>query len=137
MAITFFGSFASIGDGNVIDGLIKVYQNSPEKFNVIGGKDSVMPFEVLFTGLIINQIYFWCMNQMIVQRALGAKNLEGSSKRITFHGTSKIISSFNNYITWSNWILLLWGFFYDNQDMIYPELIKKVLPKASLEFLLL
>ena len=40
------------------------------KFNVVGAKDSVMPFEVLFTGLIINQLYFWAMNQTIIQRAL-------------------------------------------------------------------
>ena len=64
----------SIGDGNLIEGLMKVYNNDPEKFNVIGTRDSVMPFEVLFTGLIINQIYFWCMNQTIIQRALGAKS---------------------------------------------------------------
>ena len=46
----------SIGDGNMVDGLIKVYKNSPEKFNVVGARDSIMPFEVLFTGLIIKQI---------------------------------------------------------------------------------
>ena len=51
----------SIGDGYVIDGLLKVYNNSPEKFNVIGKRDSVMPFEVLFTGLIINQKPVWGM----------------------------------------------------------------------------
>ena len=42
----------SIGDGNLIDGLMKVYNNSPEKFNIIGTRDSVMPFEVLFTGSV-------------------------------------------------------------------------------------
>ena len=58
LAIPFL-ALVNIGDGNAIEGLSKVYQNAPEKFNVIGDKDSVMPFEVLFTGLIINQIYFW------------------------------------------------------------------------------
>jgi len=66
----------SIGDGNIFTGLAKVFENAPEKFNVIGAKDSVMPFGVLFTGLIINQLYFWGMNQTIIQRALGAKNLQ-------------------------------------------------------------
>ena len=46
----------SIGDGNILTGLSKVYEHAPEKFNVIGAKDSVMPFSVLFTGLIINQL---------------------------------------------------------------------------------
>ena len=36
----------SIGDGNILTGLSKVYEHAPEKFNVIGAKDSVMPFGV-------------------------------------------------------------------------------------------
>jgi SSS family solute:Na+ symporter len=55
-------ALVAIGDGNPLNGLAKVFENAPEKFNVIGEKDSVMPFGVLFTGLIINQLYFWGMN---------------------------------------------------------------------------
>src|SRR5699024_9299904 len=50
-----------IGDGNVVGGLSKVYQAIPEKFTVIGAEDSVLPFSTIFTGLMINQIYFWGM----------------------------------------------------------------------------
>ena len=127
LAIPFL-ALASIGDGNVIDGLIKVYQNSPEKFNVIGAKDSVMPFEVLFTGLIINQIYFWCMNQMIVQRALGAKNLKEAQKGLLFTGLLKLLVPLIIILPGVIGFYYYGDFFYDNQDMIYPELIKKVLP---------
>lgn len=127
LAIPFL-ALASIGDGNVIDGLIKVYQNSPEKFNVIGAKDSVMPFEVLFTGLIINQIYFWCMNQMIVQRALGAKNLKEAQKGLLFTGFLKLLVPLIIILPGVIGFYYYGDFFYDNQDMIYPELIKKVLP---------
>lgn len=118
----------SIGDGNPLIGLIKVYQHSPEKFNVIGAKDSIMPFGVLFTGLIINQLYFWSMNQTIIQRALGAKNLVEAQKGLLYTGFLKIFAPI---------IIILpgvIGFYYygdslfENQDMIYPELIKKVLP---------
>jgi solute:Na+ symporter, SSS family len=70
----------SIGDGNIFNGLTKVFPNAPEKFNVIGAKDSVMPFRGIFTGLIINQLYFWGMNQTIIQRALGAKNLKEAQR---------------------------------------------------------
>ncbi len=118
----------SIGDGNPLTGLTKVYQHSPEKFNVIGAKDSIMPFGVLFTGLIINQLYFWSMNQTIIQRALGAKNLMEAQKGLLYTGVLKIFVPI---------IIILpgvIGFYYygdslfENQDMIYPELIKKVLP---------
>jgi len=118
----------SIGDGNLIDGLMKVYNSSPEKFNVIGARDSIMPFEVLFTGLIINQIYFWCMNQTIIQRALGAKSLIEAQKGLLFTGILKIMIPFIIVLPGVIGYYYFGDSLYENQDMIYPELIKKVLP---------
>ena len=124
----------SIGDGNLIDGLMKVYNNSPEKFNIIGTRDSVMPFEVLFTGLIINQIYFWCMNQTIIQRALGAKNLIEAQKGLLFTGILKIMIPFIIVLPGIIGYYYFGDSLYENQDMIYPELIKKVLPLGLVGF---
>ena len=121
-------ALVSIGDGNVIEGLTKVYNNDPEKFNVIGTRDSVMPFEVLFTGLVINQIYFWCMNQTIIQRALGAKSLIEAQKGLLFTGILKIIIPFIIVLPGVIGYYYFGDSLYENQDMIYPELIKKVLP---------
>ena len=118
----------SIGDGNIIEGLMKVYNNNPEKFNVIGTRDSVMPFEVLFTGLIINQIYFWCMNQTIIQSALGAKSLIEAQKGLLFTGILKIMIPFIIVLPGVIGYYYFGDSLYENQDMIYPELIKKVLP---------
>ena len=118
----------SIGGGNPLEGLVKVYENSPEKFNVIGAKDSVLPFEVLFTGLIINQLYFWCMNQTIIQRALGAKNLVEAQKGLLFTGVLKILVPLIIILPGVIGYYYFGDALYDNQDMIYPELIKKVLP---------
>ena len=121
-------ALASIGQGNTLDGLIKVFENSPEKFNVIGTKGSVMPFEVLFTGLIINQIYFWSMNQTIIQRALGAKNLIEAQKGLLFTGVLKILVPVIIILPGVIGFYFYGETFYDKQDMIYPELIKRVLP---------
>ncbi len=118
----------SIGDGNPLDGLLKVYENSPEKFNVIGAKDSVLPFSVLFTGLIINQLYFWSMNQTIIQRAFGAKNLVEAQKGLLFTGVLKILVPIIIILPGVIGFYYFGNSLYDNQDMIYPELIKKVLP---------
>jgi SSS family solute:Na+ symporter len=123
-------ALASIGEGNPLTGLIKVFENSPEKFNVIGAKDSVMPFEVLFTGLIINQLYFWSMNQTIIQRALGAKNLIEAQKGLLFTGVLKILVPIIIILPGVIGFYYYGDSFYDNQDMIYPELIKKVLPAS-------
>ena len=127
LAIPFL-ALLSIGEGNPLEGLSKVYHHAPEKFNVIGAHDSVMPFEVLFTGLIINQIYFWCMNQMIIQRALGAKNLKEAQKGLLFTGLLKILVPLIIILPGVIGFYYYGELFYDHQDSIYPELIKKVLP---------
>jgi solute:Na+ symporter, SSS family len=78
-----------IGNGNLFHGISEVYETVPEKFNVIGAEDSVMPFSTLFTGLMINQLYFWGMNQTIIQRALGAKNMAEAQKDCCLQEFSK------------------------------------------------
>jgi SSS family solute:Na+ symporter len=91
-------------------------------------KTSVLPFSTLFTGLVINQLYFWGMNQTIIQRAFGAKNLAEAQKGLLYTGVLKLFVPI---------IIVLpgvIGFYYfgdslfDRQDMIYPELVKKVMP---------
>lgn len=124
----------AIGDNNILTGLERVYHKAPEKFNVIGAPDSVLPFGVLFTGLIINQLYFWGMNQTIIQRALGAKNLAEAQKGLLLTGVFKILIPL---------VIILPGIicyyyfretFYNNQDGVYPELVKKVVPPWLIGF---
>lgn len=118
----------SIGDGNILTGLSKVYHHAPEKFNVVGAKDSVMPFGVLFTGLIINQLYFWGMNQTIIQRALGAKNLKEAQKGLLYTGVLKILVPIIIILPGVVGFYYFGDSLYENQDFIYPALIKKILP---------
>ena len=123
-----------IGKGDLLDGLKEVYENSPEKFNVIGEPDSVLPFSTLFTGLVINQLYFWGMNQTIIQRALGARDLVEAQKGLLYTGVLKVLVPL---IVVLPGIIAYYYFgdaMYENQDMIYPELIKKVLPLSLVGF---
>jgi solute:Na+ symporter, SSS family len=124
----------SIGDGNILTGLSKVYAHAPEKFNVVGAKDSVMPFGVLFTGLIINQLYFWGMNQTIIQRALGAKNLKEAQRGLLFTGVLKILIPLVIVLPGVIGFYYFGDSLYANQDFIYPALIKKVLPLSLVGF---
>lgn len=117
-----------IGEGNPLSGLAKVFEHEPHKFNVIGGKDSVLPFSTLFTGLIINQLYFWCMNQTIVQRVLGAKNLKEAQKGLLYTGLMKILVPFIIVLPGVIGYYYFSDVYYDNQDMVFPELVKRVLP---------
>ncbi|MCL6266104.1 solute:sodium symporter family transporter [Flagellimonas myxillae] len=125
-----------IGDGHILDGLQTVYDKVPEKFNVIsdensvgpGARDAIMPFGVLFTGLIINQLYFWTMHQSIIQRALGAVSLKEAQKGLLYTGLLKILIPI---IIVLPGIIAYYYFnedFFDKKELVYPSLVKKVLP---------
>jgi len=121
-------AFFSIGDGNLFSGVSRVYHFSPEKFNPIGSHDSILPFEVLFTGLMINQIYFWCMNQTIIQRSFGAKSLAEAQKGLLYTGLLKTLVPLIIVIPGVIGFYYFGDSLYEKQDLVYPMLVKKVLP---------
>ena len=121
-----------IGDGSLLAGFNEVYTEEHPKFDITGDEPgSFLPFGVLFTGMIVNQIFFWCTNQSIVQRALGAKNLAEGQKGVLIAAAFKLLGPF---------IIVLPGviafhMFKDTLEpadylMAYPMLVKTVLPPA-------
>jgi len=125
-----------IGEGSVVDGIMKVYNHAPEKFNVIsdepsigeGARGAILPFNVLFTGLIINQLYFWTMHQSIIQRVLGAVSLKEAQKGLLFTGVLKLLIPLVIVLPGIIGFYYFGDSLYDNQDQVYPMLVKKVLP---------
>lgn len=125
-----------IGDAHIIDGLKMVFHNAPDKFNVVskeasigpGARDAILPFSVLFTGLIINQVYFWTMHQSIIQRALGAVSLKEAQKGLLFTGILKILIPLVIVLPGLIAYYYFGDLYYDQSDIVYPELVKKVLP---------
>jgi len=126
----------SIGDGNVISGLVKVFNHAPEKFNIIsqepstgpGSRDAILPFSVLFTGMIVNQLYFWTMHQSIVQRVLGAVSLKEAQKGLLLTGIFKILMPLIIVLPGIIGFYYFGDSLYGDQDTVYPELVKKVMP---------
>ncbi|WP_416777695.1 solute:sodium symporter family transporter [Xenorhabdus budapestensis] len=122
-----------VGDGSAWKGLTDVYQAHPDKFNSIGSEDSLVPFSTLFTGLIISNMFFWCTNQSIVQKSLGAKNLAEGQKGVMLCAVLKLIIPS---------IIILPGVIafhifngqIDNPDNAYPALVQLVLPKILVGF---
>lgn len=125
-----------VGDGNVLTGLDTVYSSAPEKFDITGDEPgSFLPFGVLFTGMIVNQIFFWCTNQSIIQRALGAKNLAEGQKGVLIAACFKLLGPI---------AIVLPGViaFYMFKDQLgpedsmlaYPMLVKEVLPAPLVGF---
>ncbi len=126
----------SIGDGNVLEGLHLVFEKSPDKFNVVstepgigpGSRTAILPFEVLFTGLMVNQVYFWAMHQSIIQRVLGAVNLREAQKGLLFTGLLKILVPLVIVLPGLIGFYYFGESLYDNPDSVYPKLVKMILP---------
>ncbi len=132
LLIPVFGLMA-VGDGSIIEGMNVLTTNLPEKFDIMGGPNSSVPWTTLFTGMLIVNFYYWGTNQAIIQRALGAKNLAEGQKGLCLAAIIKILGPI---------IVVLPGviaFQYFNGDLAnadeaYPMLVKAVLPTAFVGF---
>ena len=87
-----------------------------------------MPFEVCAGDHQPNLLL--CMNQTIIQRALGAKNLKEAQKGLLLTGLLKILVPLIIILPGVIGYYYYGALFYEQQDSIYPELIKKVLPAS-------
>ncbi len=125
-----------IGDGNVWQGLVTVYEANPEKFDITGDEPkSFLPMSVLFTGLIINQVFFWCTNQSIAQRALAARSLAEGQKGVLIAAMFKLLGPLVIVLPG----VLAFHLFYselgdDGAMLAYPRLAELVLPPVLTGF---
>lgn len=99
---------------------------------VLPASDPVLPWPGIFTGVFLLGFYFWATNQFMVQRTLGAKNLNEGRWGALFAGFLKLPILF---------IMILPGIFgrliypaaqfpelAANADLIYPTLMFDFLP---------
>ena len=129
LAVTYF-SVANI-QGNFLSSLAFLYEKFPSHFDLIlsseHSKYSDFPgWGMVFGGIWIANLYYWGMNQYIIQRALGAQNLYQAQKGIMFAAWVKLLMPL---------IVVLPGIamFYhqpnlENPDDAYPLLMENFLP---------
>ncbi|WP_353462868.1 solute:sodium symporter family transporter [Mammaliicoccus sciuri] len=117
------------GDGSFLHGFDKVVQNTPEKLNSLGAIDSkIVPWPTLFFGMFFNNLFFWCTNQMIVQKALAGKNLKEAQKGAMYVGTFKIFGAL--FLVFPGVLAFnMLGDKVTNPDNAYPMLVSEVLPE--------
>lgn len=129
--VTVLGLMA-VGDGSAVQGLSTVYREEYPKFDITGDEPgSFLPFGVLFTGMIINQIFFWCVNQSILQRALGARSLAEGQKGVLVGAFLKLLGPLIVVLPG----VIAWHMFKSELTaadylLAYPTLVKAVLPPA-------
>ena len=122
----------AMGDGSVIDGLNVLTSEHPEKLRSMGERTDPVPFYTIFTGMMLVQLFYWGTNQQIIQRALGAKNLEEGQKGLLLGSFIKILGPIIVVLPG----IIAYHMFPDltSVDQAYPELVSAVLPPAFLGF---
>lgn len=124
----------ALGGGSFGDGIEKLINANPTKLNAIGDHSSSVPWTVLLTGLLFNNLFYWCTNQSIIQRSLAAKNLAEGQKGVLYAGMFKIFGA--TFLVLPGIIAyLLYGNSLSNADMAYPTLVVDVMPLALSGFL--
>lgn len=118
-----------LGDGGIVGGIEHIVANTPELLNSVGSVDSeYIPWPTLFTGMLANNLFFWCTNQMIVQKAFTARNLEESQKGTLLVGVFKVISAFVTVLPGVIARNMFGDSMLNNADAAYPSLVAEVLP---------
>ncbi|MCB0391020.1 MAG: sodium:solute symporter [Bdellovibrionales bacterium] len=101
---------------------------TPEKyFSVIQPRtDQVMPWTGLVFGVPVLGFYFWCTNQFIVQRVLGAKSIDHARWGSLFAGLLKLPVLF--FMVYPG--LMARNIFPDlsSPDLVFPTLVNELLP---------
>ncbi|PLR95861.1 solute:sodium symporter family transporter [Bacillus sp. T33-2] len=128
-AILIFGLHA-VGDGSISEGLHKLTTNYTEKLNSLDSSNSAqVPWPTILTGLLVNNLFYWAVNQAIVQRALGAQNLAEGQKGVLLAALFKTLGAF--YLVVPGILAFhLYGDSINNPDNAYPVLVADLLPTA-------
>lgn len=82
----------AVGDGNgVMAGWQSLKETNPERLTSIGKEGQSVPFGTLFTGVMLLNLFYWCTNQQIIQRTLGASSLAEGQKGVLLTGALKLL----------------------------------------------
>ena len=89
VCIAWFG-FRRLGDGQVFAGIGRLLHAHQDHLNSIGGPHDIWPVSTLFTGMLLINLYYWGMEQYIVQEALASKSLAAGQKGISLACVGKL-----------------------------------------------
>jgi SSS family solute:Na+ symporter len=132
LAIPVF-ALIQLGQGEFGAGLERVLEHQAPKINPVGGPDSNVPVSTLFTGMLFINLFYWCTNQMIVQRSFGAKSFAEAQKGILATAGLKLLGPL--FLVFPGVIAAeMFGAEIGNGDLAYAKLVEAVLPDYLVGF---
>ena len=119
----------ALGDGDFGAGFDRLIADHPEKLDAIGSAEDPTPFGTIFTGMIFANLFYWCTNQYVIQRTLGARSLAEGQKGVLASGFFKVLVPFMMMVP-GVIAFHLYGPGLGTIDEAYPRLIEDVLPAS-------
>jgi len=129
----------SLGGGDLFDGWQVMTTQAPERLNALGTTaDANIPWYGMISGVLLINLFYWCTNQAIVQRALGARSLAESQKGVLVAGFLKMAGVLMLVLPG----VIAWHLYQQgmldiptqpggdalNADVAYPVLVRSILP---------
>lgn len=125
--------FFALGNGSFGDGVTRLFENQRELLNPIGGSSANVPFSSLFTGMLLINLFYWCTNQVIVQRSFSAASFAEAQKGVIATAGLKLIGPF--FLVLPGIIAAeMFGAGIGNGDFAYAKLVETVLPTYLVGF---
>jgi solute:Na+ symporter, SSS family len=126
--IVYFGLQAVSGGTGIFSGIDRLVEAHPDRFNSIAGDKQSVPFSTLFTGVLLLNFFYWNTNQQIIQRTLGARNLEEGQKGVLLCGAFKLLGPLYLVLPGIIAYHLYSGDPSIKADTAYGQLVRDVLP---------
>jgi SSS family solute:Na+ symporter len=117
-----------LGNGDFLAGITRVLQHQAPKIDPVGAPGSNVPFSTLFTGMLFINLFYWCTNQMIVQRSFGALSFAEAQKGILATAALKLLGPFFLVIPGIIAAEMFGPAMIGNGDLAYSLLVDAVLP---------
>lgn len=118
----------ALGDGDLAAGWTRVLAHQAVKLDPVGGPTANVPFSTLFTGMLFINLFYWCANQLIVQRSFGAASFAEAQKGILATAALKLLGPL--YLVFPGIIAaeMFGAAGVGNGDLAYARLVDAVLP---------
>lgn len=127
----------ALGDGSFIEGIRTFAADTPkDHLNAISPVDALppyIPWPMMIIGCTINHVSYYCTNQSIMQRVLGAKNLAEAQKGALLSGILLVFCPL--FLVVPGIIaFVMSGNGLESFDQAYPWLLLQILPTPLVGF---
>lgn len=132
--LAYFG-LQHIGNGDWKNGVNTILSSKTAHLNAIGNATDTVPFSTIFTGMLLINLFYWGTEQVIVQQALAARNLQASQKGIVLACVGKLLGPFIFLLPGIIAVHLYNPIYIQNTTEVFPRLISDVSPPVISGFI--